>query len=196
MIAVIQYDAGNTGSVLHAIRHLGYSAILTNDPDTLREADRVIFPGVGHAEKAMNKLVQKGLDRVIPQLTNPFLGICLGMQLLGKHSEEGDVPTLHILPFITRAFQVELPVPHMGWNQVKAEQSQMGIGHFYFVHSYYVPIGPWTQWVSEYPHSFSAGIAHQNFFGVQFHPEKSGTAGLQLLQNFLSSCKLFPPSIS
>jgi glutamine amidotransferase len=193
MIAVVDYGAGNTGSVLNAIRHLGFSAILTHDAELLLRAEKVIFPGVGHAEKAMNQIVQKGLDRLIPKLTCPFLGICLGMQLLGKESEEGHVSTLGIMPYTTKAFTVALPIPHMGWNEVKDRNKREEKGHFYFVHGYYVPLGPWTQWEAQYQHSFSAAVAYRNFFGVQFHPEKSGDAGLQLLHTFLTTCNLFQP---
>lgn len=193
MIAIVDYGAGNTGSVVNALKYLGFSATLTHDAESLSKAEKVIFPGVGHAEKAMNQIVQKGLDKVIPQLTQPFLGICLGMQLLGKESQEGQVATLGIIPFTTKRFDLPLPVPHMGWNQVTEREKGKKLGHFYFVHSYYVPLGQWTQWETQYYHPFSAAVKHQNFFGVQFHPEKSGNRGLQLLKNFLTSCNLFQP---
>ncbi|MBF9140292.1 imidazole glycerol phosphate synthase subunit HisH [Hymenobacter properus] len=192
-IAVVDYKGGNVQSVLFALERLGASATLTADPETLRKADKVLFPGEGEAASAMQSLRASGLDRVLPTLTQPFLGICLGMQLLGEHSEENDTPLLGLLPFRVRRFVPDAAhkVPHMGWNNLQALQGPLFAGlteadHVYFVHSYYAPVGAYTTAQAAHPAPFSAAVQHGNFHGVQFHTEKSGAAGTRILANFLN----------
>ncbi|GAB3308509.1 imidazole glycerol phosphate synthase subunit HisH [Hymenobacter humi] len=192
-IAVVDYKGGNVQSVLFALERLGAQATLTADPETLRKADKVLFPGEGEASSAMEALRAAGLDQVLPTLTQPFLGICLGMQLLGEHSEENDTPMLGLLPFTVRRFvpDVAHKVPHMGWNNLQALQGPLFAGltdadHVYFVHSYYAPVGEYTTAQSTHPAPFSAAVQHRNFHGVQFHTEKSGAVGTRILANFLN----------
>ncbi|WP_426059195.1 imidazole glycerol phosphate synthase subunit HisH [Hymenobacter sp. B1770] len=192
-IAVVDYKGGNVQSVLFALERLGAQATLTADPETLRKADKVLFPGEGEASSAMEALRAAGLDLVLPTLTQPFLGICLGMQLLGEHSEENDTPMLGLLPFRVKRFVPDAThkVPHMGWNNLQALQGPLFAGltdadHVYFVHSYYAPVGPYTTAESSHPAPFSAAVQHGNFHGVQFHTEKSGVAGTRILANFLN----------
>ena len=192
-IAVVDYKGGNVQSVLFALERLGAQPILTADPDVLRRADRVLFPGEGEASSAMEALREAGLDKVLPTLTQPFLGICLGMQLLGLHSEENDTPLLGLLPFIVRRFTPDTThkVPHMGWNNLQALQGPLFAGlteadHVYFVHSYYAPVGNYTTAQASHPAPFSAAVQHGNFHGVQFHTEKSGAVGTRILANFLA----------
>lgn len=191
MIAVVRYNAGNVRSVCNALVRLGAEPVITDDPDTLRNADHVLFPGVGHAASAMQSLRETGLDRVIPQLTQPFLGICLGMQLLCREIEEGSVHGLEIFPTDIRRFPSGGRVPHMGWNDFSRVQGPLFNGlqsgdDMYFVHSYCADIVEATTAVTEYLVPFSAALHRDNFYGVQFHPEKSGRAGLKLLENFLN----------
>ncbi len=192
MIAVIDYNAGNIRSVLHALERLGAEAVLTAEPDRIRAADKVIFPGVGQASSTMAWLRAHGLDALIRSLTQPVLGICLGMQLLCRHSEEGDTPCLGIIPARVKRFvprQGE-KVPHMGWNRLQRVQGPLFDAEdegawMYFVHSFYVERGPWTVAEAEYILPFSAAVRHENFFATQFHPEKSGAAGMRVLRRFL-----------
>ena len=191
-IAVVDYKGGNVQSVLFALERLGALPILTADPEVLRRADKVIFPGEGEASSAMEALRAAGLDKVLPTLTQPFLGICLGMQLLGQHSEENDTPMLGLLPFTVRRFVPDPShkVPHMGWNNLHALQGPLFAGlteadHMYFVHSYYAPVGIYTTAQASHPAPFSAAVQHGNFHGVQFHTEKSGAVGTRILANFL-----------
>lgn len=218
-IAVIDYQGGNVQSVLFALERLGLPAVLTADPAVIRAADRVLFPGEGEASSAMRALRAAGLDTVLPTLTQPFLGICLGMQLLGRHSQEGPAggtELLGMLPFDVVRFtpsDAHHKVPHMGWNNLHdlrtplfgglaaASQPQPATGsrepatgdrepaadYVYFVHSYYAPVGDYTIAQASYPAGvpFSAGVRHRNFYGVQFHVEKSGPVGEQILKNFL-----------
>jgi glutamine amidotransferase len=191
-IAVVDYKGGNVQSVLFALERLGATPTLTADPETLRKADKVLFPGEGEAASAMAALRQAGLDQVLPTLTQPFLGICLGMQLLGLHSEENDTPLLGLLPFNVQRFapDAQHKVPHMGWNNLQGLQGPLfaGLGaadHVYFVHSYYAPVGAYTIAEAAHPHAFSAAVQHANFYGVQFHTEKSGAVGTRILSNFL-----------
>jgi glutamine amidotransferase len=185
-VAVINYDAGNTRSVMYALRRLGVEPVLTADAGELLSADRVVFPGVGHAAWAMEQLKARGLDTVIPTLTCPFLGICLGMQIMCRFSEEGNVPCLGIFNATVQRFPESVgKVPHMGWNTVQGEAPAMNGRYFYFVHSYYVPLVPETMATSQYPFAFSAALKKDNFTGVQFHPEKSGPDGALLLKQFL-----------
>jgi glutamine amidotransferase len=192
-IAVVDYKGGNVQSVLFALERLGARATLTADPAVLRQADKVLFPGEGEASSAMQALQEAGLDKVLPTLTQPFLGICLGMQLLGLHSEENDTPLLGLLPFTVQRFAPDPThkVPHMGWNNLQALQGPLFAGlseadHVYFVHSYYAPVGAYTTAQSAHPAAFSAAVQHENFHGVQFHTEKSGTVGTRILANFLA----------
>lgn len=192
-IAVVDYKGGNVQSVLFALERLGASATLTADPEALRRADKVLFPGEGEASSAMSALRAAGLDRVLPTLTQPFLGICLGMQLLGRHSEENDTPLLGLLPFTVQRFVPDAThkVPHMGWNNLQALHGPLFAGltaadHVYFVHSYYAPVGAYTTAQAAHPAPFSAAVQHANFHGVQFHTEKSGAVGTRILANFLA----------
>ena len=191
-IVVIQYNAGNIRSVLHALERLGHHAILTNNPGEIESADKVIFPGVGEARTTMNHLKQKGLDEVIKALRQPVLGICLGMQLLCSFSEENDTPCLGIIPQTVKKF---IPVnhekvPHVGWNTIHRTTDswlspEVDQQFVYFVHSYYVENGVYTAATTEYCGTFSACLKKDNFFATQFHPEKSGKVGEQILLDFL-----------
>lgn len=195
MSAVLIVDSGgaNIASLRHALARLGVEARLSADPAALRSADRVVLPGVGAAGDAMRRLREAGLDTVIPGLRQPVLGICLGMQLLFNHSEEGDVACLGILPGSAGRIQpaAELAVPHMGWNQLDYPQPHpllTGVpagSYLYFVHSYAVPPGSCTLATCDYGSPFSAVVGQGNFFGMQFHPERSAEAGSRLLRNFL-----------
>lgn len=196
-VVVIDYKGGNVQSLLFALERLGVQATLTADAEHIRRADRVLFPGEGEAASAMRELRAQGLDRLLPTLTQPFLGICLGMQLLGRHSEEQDTPLLGILPFDVTRFPAETTpkVPHMGWNTLHVCRSPLLQGlpeaaYVYFVHSYRAPVGPYTLAEARYPEEapFSAAVQSSNFYGVQFHTEKSGAVGEQILQNFLLRC--------
>jgi len=191
-IAVVDYRGGNVQSVLFALERLGARPMLTANPEMLRRADKVLFPGEGEASSAMQALRESGLDLVLPTLTQPFLGICLGMQLLGQYSDENDTPLLGLLPFHVQRFvpNSEYKVPHMGWNNLQALRGPLFQGlteadHVYFVHSYYAPVGEYTTAQSAHPAAFSAAVQHRNFHGVQFHAEKSGAVGTRILANFL-----------
>ncbi len=193
MIAVIDYNAGNIRSVMYALERLGAEAVLTSDPAQIRAAEKVIFPGVGQASTTMAWLQRHGLDALIRSLTQPVLGICLGMQLLCAHSEEGDTPCLGVVPARVRRFVPARgeKVPHMGWNTLRQVQGPLFEAAdegawMYFVHSYYVETGPWTIAETDYVLPFSAAIRHDNFFATQFHPEKSGEAGMNVLRRFLA----------
>lgn len=195
-VAVVKYNAGNIFSVIHALQRMGVEPLLTDNAEELRSADRVIFPGQGEASNAMHYLRERGLDRIIPSLTNPVLGICIGQQLMCRHSEEGDVDCLGIFDAEVKRFvplRHEDKIPHMGWNTLHPVQGESGSSLFegldgkfvYFVHSYYVPVCQHTAAVTEYIHPFSAAMQKDNFFATQFHPEKSGRVGQQILRNFL-----------
>jgi glutamine amidotransferase len=192
-VAIIDYNAGNVRSVLFAMERLGVDAILTDDPTQIRQADKVIFPGVGEASTTMAYLREKGLDEVIRSLQQPVLGVCLGMQLLCEYSEENDTPCLGIIPQQVKRFQATNgeKVPHMGWNSVQTKgntifTSALHDAYVYFVHSYYVEIGAHTTATTNYVHPFSAGLQKDNFYATQFHPEKSGAIGEVIIKNFLS----------
>lgn len=203
-VVIIDYGAGNIFSIQQAFRRLGVNAILTSNELEIRNASHVIFPGVGHARSAMEQLKASGLDKVIPTLKQPVLGICLGMQLMCGYNEEGNLDGLGIFSTEVIEFAVKsvvaidaiittenkiinadlsnYQVPHMGWNEVVENENSEA---FYFVHSYYVPICKYTWGVTEYPFPFSSSLKKDNFWGVQFHPEKSGKAGEELIKKFL-----------
>ena len=187
---IIDYDAGNVKSLQFALERLGVEAQITHDIGSISSADKVIFPGQGEAARAMEKLRSKGLDTLIPQLRQPLLGICLGMQLLCKQTEEGSTQGLGILPSKVKRFPNIVKVPQMGWNTVnhKAEGLFEGITqdcYMYLVHSYFVPLTPNTTAQTNYAGAYSVAVQKDNFYGVQFHPEKSSKDGLRLLENFL-----------
>ena len=194
-MSVVLVDAGGTniGSVRYALQRLGVDAALTANAATICAADKVILPGVGAAGPGMARLRELGLVELLRSLTQPVLGVCLGMQLLCAHSEEGDTACLDLIPAQVKRFTAipDLRVPHMGWNHVSAQRKHpllTGLGddeQAYFVHSYAVPIGDWTLASSDYGTPFSAVIARDNFHGMQFHPERSAAVGAKLLQNFL-----------
>lgn len=190
-VAIIQYNAGNLQSVKYALGRLGITPTVSDDPEVLLKADRVIFPGVGEASTAMRYLKQAGLDQVIPTFTQPFLGICLGLQLMCQHSEEGDTPCLGVFDAVVRKFEPKLKVPHMGWNKLNYPADHpmfKGLPdptYVYFVHSYYAERNPQTLATSEYIKEFSACMQKDNFWAIQAHPEKSGDEGMQILKNFI-----------
>ena len=194
-VAIIDGGGANIASLKFALERLGCDAQLTTDADTIRSAERVILPGVGAARDGMERLQAHGLDRLIPELEQPLLGICLGMQLLFDASEEENASCLGILPGTATRFtaDAEHTVPHMGWNRVQATpDSRLLAGlepgsQFYFVHSYALPTAPFTTGRCEYGHEFSAVVERDNFFATQFHPERSGTNGARVLANF---CKI------
>lgn len=192
-IVIIKYNAGNIFSVEHAFKRLGIEAVVTGDKELIRKADKVIFPGVGEASSTMQHLQQTGLDKLIPDLKQPVLGICLGMQLMCSRSEEGNVDCLNIFGTEVKRFvpqKHEDKVPHMGWNtisNVKSNLFDISLENqfVYFVHSYYVAISEHTAAVTDYIHPFSAAMHKENFYATQFHPEKSGSVGESILKNFL-----------
>ena len=196
MIAIIDYKAGNIGSIQGALTKLGQAHTVTNDSETILAADGVIFPGQGRAGTAMNALRCSGLDKIIPRIRTPFLGICLGLQLLTEHSDEDDTRGLGVLSGRCRRFPNTYKVPHLGWNAV--EQSIPcslfdGIAdksYFYFIHSYYCDNAqPGTViGMSDYGFTFASALKSENFYAVQFHPEKSGLSGLHMLKNFANLC--------
>jgi glutamine amidotransferase len=195
-IVILDYGAGNVRSLQYALERLGLTALHSAHKDDIRQASHVLFPGVGHAAPAMEALKKSGLDSVIPTLTQPVLGICLGMQLLCAHSAEGNTPGLGVFDTPCLAFKDNisrgLSIPHIGWNVcTQANNNQLTANlpdrfYQYFVHSYYVPLCPYTTLESEYGIRFSAGLNRGNFWGVQFHPEKGSTIGNQILTQFLS----------
>ena len=194
MTAVIDYNAGNIRSVLYALERLDADHVLTADPAEIRAADRVIFPGVGAAQSTMAHLNETGLSEVIRGLTQPVFGICVGMQLLCSHSEEGDVPCIGVFPERVRRFRPDNgdKVPHMGWNNVHLGAGSDWLspqidGEFcYYVHSYFVEPGPHTVATTEYAgRTYAAMLRKDNFFAAQFHPEKSAGVGERILRDFL-----------
>jgi glutamine amidotransferase len=191
MIAIIDYNTGNIRSVMNALARIGAAdCVLTDDADTIRRASHVLLPGVGEAGTAMNELRTRGLDTLIPTLTQPVLGICIGTQLMCLSSEEGDTACLGIFPTRIVRFRA-LKVPHMGWNTVTALRGPLFSGidegsYVYYVHSYYPETCGCTVATTEYGVPFSGALERDNFFGTQFHPEKSGPVGERILRNFLS----------
>lgn len=190
-IAIIDYGAGNIRSVDFALQRLGADVSITNNPQKILEADRVIFPGVGESSSAMKALKINGLSAIIPTLKQPVLGICLGMQLLCAYSEENDTDALGVFPLTVKKFRWAYKIPHMGWNQIENMSTDLfrgiesGQASVYFAHSYYVPLSQFTAAYTVYGAGFSAAIHKDNFWGCQFHPEKSGLAGEQILKNFM-----------
>ena len=189
-IAIINYGAGNIQSILFAIERLGYTAVLTNNPDEIQQADKVIFPGVGEASYAMQKLIESGLDSLIPTLKQPVLGICLGMQLMCQHSEEGNTDGLSIFNANVIRFSNNVKVPQMGWNQIYNLKSSLFQGindneYMYLVHSYYVPNCKEAIAITNYDLEYASALQKNNFYGTQFHPEKSGDVGEQISAIFL-----------
>ena len=192
MIAIVKYNAGNIRSVINALRRLGVDPVLTDDALQLQQADKVVFPGQGEAASAMAYLREHGLDVVIRQLRQPVLGVCVGQQLLCSHSEEGDVDCLGIFDTDVRRFRpssTDDKVPAMGWNQLTDLRSPLYEGlhdpYVYFVHSYYCPLCNDTIATTHHVLDYSASLHKDNFYATQFHPEKSGGVGEQLLRNFL-----------
>ena len=191
MISIIDYNAGNTLSVKNAFGRLGCETNITNDIDQLNKSDKLILPGVGDASYAMKKLNASGLISFIKQTKKPILGICLGMQLMCRYSEEGNTPCLGIFDIVVKQFPSTERVPHIGWNEVhdlsgRLMQLNNENDDVYFVHSYYVPLSVWTSSRANYILPFSASIERENFYATQFHPEKSGKIGEAILKNFLA----------
>jgi glutamine amidotransferase len=190
-IVVIKYNAGNIQSVSFALERLGVDFHITDSPEEIQRADKVIFPGVGEASTTMAFLKERKLDQVIKSLKQPTLGVCLGMQLMCKSSEENNTTCLGVFDEEVKKFVPEgkMKVPHMGWNQLKVTDSwldpTLNDKDVYFVHSYYVPVNKFTAAITEYITPFSAALHKDNFYAVQFHPEKSATAGELVLKSFL-----------
>jgi len=190
MIAIIKYNGGNVSSVQNALNRLGAESIITDDFELIKNADKVIFPGVGEASSTMKTLKEKGLDKLIPTLKQPVLGICLGMQLMCKNNEEGNTVGMGIFDINVKKFPAENIIPHMGWNTISDLKSTIYSGikeesDVYFVHSFYCELSEDTSSICDYILPFSASLQKDNFYAMQFHPEKSGKIGSQLLQNFL-----------
>ncbi len=192
MIAIIDYKMGNLRSVENALKRLGAEFCVTADPVVIRLADRVLLPGVGNAAEAMENLRKAGLVEVIRSLRRPVLGICVGMQVMCRHSEEGDVECLNIFDARVKRFvpAPDVKVPHMGWNRIGNLESKLfkgldGGSYVYFVHSYYPELCPDTIATSHHGVMFSAALKYENFYGTQFHPEKSGDVGERIIENFL-----------
>lgn len=193
-VAVIKYNAGNVQSVLYALERLGTEAILTDDLEIISKADRVIFPGQGEASTAMKYLREKKLDRLIPELKQPFFGVCLGQQLLCEYSEENETPCLGIFPVKVKRFipenTAEFKVPHVGWNNIFENKGPLLEGldntsFVYYVHSYYCELSEFAIAKTHYIHDFAALMHKDNFYTMQAHPEKSGLVGERILKNFL-----------
>lgn len=190
-VVIIDYNAGNTQSVIYALNRLGVEPELSANPDVIKAADKVIFPGVGEASTAMSFLKERKLDEVIKSLKQPVFGVCLGLQLLCKHSEENDTDCLGIFDINVKKFEPKLKVPQMGWNNLEAMNSPLFEGlsaepYVYYVHSFYAELSEYTIAETNYVNRFSAALNKDNFYALQAHPEKSGKVGERVLQNFLS----------
>ena len=193
VLTIIKYNAGNIQSVLYALERIGVSAIVTDDMEQIQKAEKVIFPGVGEASTAMNYLRERKLDMLIKNLKQPVLGICLGMQLMCKHSEENDTDCLGIFDEPIKKFNVKgmgLKVPQIGWNTVYNLKTKLFVGleensYCYFVHGYYAALGEHTIGTTDYVQPYSSALHRDNFYGVQFHPEKSAEVGERILKNFI-----------
>lgn len=193
-VAIVKYNAGNIRSVVNGLKRLGIEPLLTDDPETLEKADRVLFPGQGEAGTTMKYLRERGLDKVICGLRQPVLGICIGQQLLCRHSEESDTDCLGIFDVDVKRFCPQVhdeKVPAMGWNKLTDVKGELFKGftkeeYVYFVHSFYVPTCQFTIATADYIQPFSAALHKDNFYSTQFHPEKSGAVGERILQNFLA----------
>jgi glutamine amidotransferase len=197
-IAIIKYNAGNVQSVTYALQRLGIDPLLTDDEQEIRTADRVIFPGVGEASTAMYYLREKGLDKLIPTLEQPVLGVCLGLQLMCRFSEENNTTCLNIFDLTVQRFDnskarltgEQVKIPHMGWNTLSHYKSELLTtlpenAYVYYVHSYFAPVNEYTIATTHYIEPFSAMLHKDNFYACQFHPEKSGQAGSAILANFV-----------
>ncbi len=189
-IIIINYGAGNIQSIKFAIQRLGYEAVLSNNPEEIKSADKIIFPGVGEASSAMEKLIDTKLDKLIPKLKKPVLGICLGMQLMCNYSEEGNTNGMGIFDVNVVKFNNNLKVPQIGWNQIENLNSEIFNGinekeYMYLVHSFYVPLNSNCIATTNYGIPYASALQKNNFYGVQFHPEKSSNAGERILDNFL-----------
>ena len=190
-IVIIDYGAGNIQSIKFAVKRLGFEAVLSHDVEEIKNADKVIFPGVGEASSAMAKLKASGLDEIIPKLKQPVLGICLGMQLMCRFSEEGNTKGLNIFDLDVVKFPNTVKVPQIGWNQITDLKTDLFTGidnksYIYLVHSFYAPMDAETIATAEYALPYSAALQKDNFYGVQFHPEKSSDVGSEILKNFLT----------
>jgi len=190
-VAIIRYNAGNVRSVTNALNRFGIEPVVTDSPEILTSVDKVIFPGVGEASTAMNYLNARGLASAIRDIKAPFLGICLGLQLMCRHSEENDTTCLNIFPHEVRKFPARDKIPHMGWNTITnlsgpLLQNVKTDSYLYFVHSYFAELSENTIATTDYIEPFSAGLQKDNFYAIQSHPEKSGTAGQKILENFLA----------
>ncbi len=189
-IAIVKYNAGNIRSVTYALQRLGIEPCISDEAETLRAADKVIFPGVGEASTAMAYLRQRGLDKLIPTLRQPVLGVCLGLQLMCSHSEENNTPCLGIFDVAVKRFPPKEKVPHMGWNSIEKRKGPLfeGLGEeafLYYVHSYYAEVSPYTIAQTNYILPYSAALQKDNFYALQAHPEKSGKDGEKILENFI-----------
>lgn len=190
-IVIINYGAGNIQSIKFAIKRLGYEAVLSDNVEEIKAADKVIFPGVGEASSAMQKLRESGLDTLVPTLKQPVLGICLGMQLMCNSTEEGNTEGLGVFDVAVKRFNSEEKVPQIGWNQIRNFKSELFDGveddsYIYLVHSFYAPICNETVCETDYRINYSTALQKDNFYGTQFHPEKSSDVGEKILSNFLS----------
>lgn len=194
-LVIVKYNAGNIQSVLYALERIGVEALVTDNHNEIQGADKVIFPGVGEASSAMRYLKERGLDAVLKNLQQPVLGICLGMQLMCKYSEENDTPCLDIFPEDVKLFRPaaaqKLKVPQIGWNTITQLKTPLFTGlaensYCYFVHGYYAALGKHTIATTQYVQPYSAALHYNNFYGVQFHPEKSAATGEQIIKNFIT----------